>query len=79
MATRKPTRDDPRKTTYHQTALALGTSDELALVKALYDGSPKAHLDVEVTFEDGRKGRIEGDIVIRDVAVEAKPRLEKAA
>jgi long-chain acyl-CoA synthetase len=50
-----------------------------ALVKALYDGSPKAHLDVEVTFEDGRKGRIEGDIVIRDVAVSPQPGLERAA
>ena len=50
-----------------------------ALVKALYDGSAKGHLDVEVTFEDGRKGRIAGEIAIRDVAVLSAAGLEKAA
>ena len=32
----------------------------LPLVKALYDGSKDASISVEVTFEDGRKGKIEG-------------------
>jgi long-chain acyl-CoA synthetase len=38
------------------------------VVDALYDGSRTAHISVEVTFEDGRKGRIEGTMAIRDVA-----------
>ena len=38
------------------------------LVDALYDGSKSAHIKVEVTFEDGRKGAIEGDVQVRDVA-----------
>ncbi len=38
-----------------------------ALVKALYDGSGTAHIRTEVTFEDGRKGMVEGDVAILDV------------
>jgi long-chain acyl-CoA synthetase len=38
------------------------------LVDALYDGSKRAHIKVDVTFEDGRKGTIEGDVDIRDLA-----------
>jgi long-chain acyl-CoA synthetase len=38
------------------------------LVDALYDGSRNTHIKVDVTFEDGRKGTIEGDVQIRDVA-----------
>jgi long-chain acyl-CoA synthetase len=34
------------------------------LIAALYDGSRNAHISVEVTFEDGRKGQIEGDVEI---------------
>ncbi|MGD9803218.1 MAG: long-chain fatty acid--CoA ligase [Hyphomicrobiaceae bacterium] len=39
------------------------------LIAALYDGSRNAHISVEVTFEDGRKGRIEGDVEIVDMDV----------
>jgi long-chain acyl-CoA synthetase len=39
------------------------------LVKALYDGSRRAHIRTEVTFEDGRKGVIEGDVAIVDMPV----------
>jgi long-chain acyl-CoA synthetase len=49
------------------------------LVSAFYDGSSKVLLDVDVTFEDGRKGRIAGEIAIRDVRVAPSPRLGKAA
>lgn len=49
------------------------------LVEALYDGSPSTSIRTEVTFEDGRKGLIEGEVMIRDVAVGAAPRLEAAA
>jgi long-chain acyl-CoA synthetase len=71
--------DDGELTRTQKVRRGFITERYAALVKALYDGSPSAHLDVEVTFEDGRKGRIEGEIVIRDVVVEAVPRLEKAA
>ena len=37
------------------------------LIKALYDGSKSAYIKTEVTFEDGRKGTIEGDVEIRDL------------
>lgn len=36
------------------------------LIRALYDGSDQAHVETEVTFEDGRKGKIEGDVRIQD-------------
>jgi long-chain acyl-CoA synthetase len=38
------------------------------LVDALYGRSRSAHIKVDVTFEDGRKGAIEGDVEIRDLA-----------
>ena len=37
------------------------------LVDALYDGSKSLHVKLDVTFEDGRKGAIEGNVLIRDV------------
>jgi long-chain acyl-CoA synthetase len=36
------------------------------LVEAMYVGKASASLDVEVTFEDGRKGHIAGDLAIVD-------------
>ena len=41
------------------------------LVRALYDGSERVSTETEVTYEDGRKGRIRATLEIRDVAVEA--------
>ncbi|MFZ5676441.1 MAG: AMP-dependent synthetase/ligase [Pseudomonadota bacterium] len=49
------------------------------LVNALYDGSSSTSIRTEVTFEDGRKGLIEGEVVIRDVSVDARSPLEAAA
>jgi long-chain acyl-CoA synthetase len=37
------------------------------LIRALYDGSPRARISTQVTFEDGRKGLIEGDVRVVDV------------
>jgi long-chain acyl-CoA synthetase len=37
------------------------------LINALYDGSKDARISVEVVFEDGRKGRIEGHMQIIDM------------
>jgi long-chain acyl-CoA synthetase len=39
------------------------------LVKALYDGSKQAHVATEVTFEDGRKGVVEGNLRIVDMPI----------
>jgi long-chain acyl-CoA synthetase len=39
------------------------------LIKALYDGSKECHVSTEVTFEDGRKGVVEGDIKVVDMQV----------
>jgi len=49
------------------------------LVDALYDGSKSARLKVDVTFEDGRKGTIEGTMRIRDVAAQAATPIRKAS
>jgi long-chain acyl-CoA synthetase len=38
------------------------------LVDALYGNDKSCHIKVDVTFEDGRKGSIEGDVEIRDLA-----------
>lgn len=38
-----------------------------SLVEALYDGSTSRRVRTEVTFEDGRKGTIEGDVRIVDM------------
>jgi long-chain acyl-CoA synthetase len=37
------------------------------LIDALYGGDKNCHIETEVTFEDGRKGAISGDLEIRDV------------
>lgn len=36
------------------------------LITALYDGSAEVFADTEVSYEDGRKGRVKGQLVIRD-------------
>lgn len=40
-----------------------------ALIDALYDGSKEVLADTEVTYEDGRKGRIKADVRIVDTPV----------
>jgi long-chain acyl-CoA synthetase len=40
------------------------------LIKALYDGSKTASIAVEVVYEDGRKGRIEGTMQVIDATVQ---------
>ncbi|MEZ5840448.1 MAG: AMP-binding protein [Hyphomicrobiales bacterium] len=39
------------------------------LIEALYDGSSEKFIETEVTFEDGRKGRISATVQIRDMTV----------
>ena len=41
------------------------------LIEAIYRGQPQVHVETEVTFEDGRKGRIEADLVIHDTGAQA--------
>jgi long-chain acyl-CoA synthetase len=48
------------------------------LVDALYGGAKDAYINVEVTFEDGRKGTIEGTVAIRDLEKQRAPALRKA-
>ena len=51
------------------------------LIQALYDGSKECHISTEITFEDGRKGRIEGHVKIVDMPIHqtAAPALREAA
>jgi long-chain acyl-CoA synthetase len=44
-----------------------------ALITALYDGAKGCHLAIAVTYEDGRKGAIEGDVKILDVKIYPVP------
>jgi long-chain acyl-CoA synthetase len=39
------------------------------LIKALYDGSRTCHVATEMTFEDGRKGVVEGEVEIIDMTL----------
>lgn len=41
------------------------------LIDALYGGKDSVHTETEVTYEDGRKGRISATLTIRDAAVVA--------
>ncbi len=71
--------DDGELTRTQKVRRSFITERYAALVRALYDGSPRAAIRTEVTFEDGRKGLIEGEVVIRDVAMGPAPGLEAAA
>jgi long-chain acyl-CoA synthetase len=48
------------------------------LIDALYSGAQTAHLDTEVTFEDGRKSRIKADMRIMEVGGAPAAELKKA-
>jgi long-chain acyl-CoA synthetase len=49
------------------------------LVNALYEGAKEADIATEVTFEDGRKGVLEGRVRIRDVQTFAMEQTREAA
>ena len=49
------------------------------LIAALYDGSASVYTETEVTYEDGRKGRIRATLAIRDAAAVEGPRRAEAA
>jgi len=48
------------------------------LVEALYSGAAECHVETEVTFEDGRTGKITAELVIHDVAAESAETAEAA-
>jgi len=48
------------------------------LVEALYDGTTHKHVVTEISFEDGRKGTIAGDVRIEDMPVHASVMREAA-
>jgi long-chain acyl-CoA synthetase len=51
------------------------------LIEALYNGSARCHISTPVTFEDGRKGVVEGDLRIIDMPtypIQAEPLREAA-
>jgi long-chain acyl-CoA synthetase len=49
------------------------------LVDALYSGATDVHIKVDMTFEDGRKGTIEGDVAIRDLVPQHALPLKQAS
>jgi long-chain acyl-CoA synthetase len=49
------------------------------LVDALYSAAKDVHIKVDMTFEDGRKGTIEGDVAIRDLSPQHAVPLRKAS
>jgi long-chain acyl-CoA synthetase len=44
------------------------------IIDAIYAGRPAIHVEMQVTFEDGRKGMSRADLVIRDTAAHGAPR-----
>ena len=53
----------------------------MPLVRALYSDAGECHIATEVTYEDGRKGKIEGNVKIYNVATvpSAAPPMKEAA
>ena len=49
------------------------------LIEALYSDADHAYIEVDVTFEDGRKGTLSADLRIEEAAVEERPPLKKAS
>jgi long-chain acyl-CoA synthetase len=43
------------------------------LIDAIYAGRQQVRIETEVTFEDGRKGRIEAELAVRDTAARRRP------
>ena len=49
------------------------------LIDALYSDAEQAYIEVDVTFEDGRKGKLSADLRIEEAAVEERAPLKKAS
>ncbi len=59
--------DDGELTRTRKVRRAIIEEKYKVLIDALYSGKEHCFISTEVTFEDGRKGAIEGDLKIRDV------------
>ncbi len=69
--------DDGEMTRTQKVRRSTITERYAPLIAALYDGSTRCHVATEVTFEDGRKGVVEGDL--RIVEMPAYPSRAPAA
>ena len=49
------------------------------LVEGLYDGASEAAISAEITYEDGRKGKLAGRCRIVDMAIPPPPSRSRAA
>ena len=49
------------------------------LVESLYSGAPEASISAEITYEDGRKGKLAGTCKIEDMEIGAAPSRSRAA
>ena len=72
--------DDGEITRTNKVRRSLVSERYAPLIKALYDrNTDRQQITTEVTFEDGRRGVIEGDIEIRDITpVAFEPQREAA-
>ncbi|RJL18344.1 AMP-binding protein [Paracoccus siganidrum] len=61
--------DDGEMTRTRKVRRAVISEKFADLVGALYDGSPSIYTETEVTYEDGRKGRIKATLKIEDAQV----------
>jgi long-chain acyl-CoA synthetase len=59
--------DDGEMTRTHKVRRSTVAERYAPLIEALYDGSTRCRISTAVTFEDGRKGVVEGDLAIVDV------------
>lgn len=73
--------DDDELTRTRKVRRAFVAQKYAVLIDALYSGKASQHVETQVKFEDGRRGMIAADLVIRDVAVAiaAAPGLRAAA
>lgn len=60
--------DDGELTRTRKVRRSLGAEKYLKLIDALYSDADHCEMEVEVTFEDGSKGSIKGDLKIQDLA-----------
>jgi long-chain acyl-CoA synthetase len=72
--------DDGEITRTNKVRRSLVSERYAPLIKALYNPkSNRQKISTEVTFEDGRRGKIEGDIEIRDMTLHAEASHREAA
>nr|VFK64096.1 MAG: long-chain acyl-CoA synthetase [Candidatus Kentron sp. UNK]VFK68920.1 MAG: long-chain acyl-CoA synthetase [Candidatus Kentron sp. UNK] len=63
--------DDGELTRTRKLRRALINERYQQVIDAIYEGAEIAHIDTEVTYEDGRRGRIQADMAVRVVSDDA--------